>query len=249
MRKILLLVLLSVSAFGQEVPYYEPLSTRKLKDAKFLPNLSTTQNRIYIAAHGGVSSYSSTITPEEGFLSGQRNIYLNYAFSLGFVLEEKNYWEAAYARNEIGLRFLADLPFNGFGDLNYQRNLEVGYFMLRFKRSIWVIDKVTRNARLLVHAGLGWSPELSRQSFMESRRFRFPLNVANSIPDTAFVSVNYTSAQRPFLFETGLEIHGNLSEQVSLGLFSHIQFRSSQTFTNEIFYGINTAVQKEFQQT
>lgn len=229
------------AAICQDEPYYKDLPNRQRDDLKFLPNLETSKTRLYLTGFMSFGFQNSTITSPKTARYGSTGVTnLNYGGALGVNFNDNWYYDVGVSANPM---FMVTKVDNGAGNqrsISFSSGMKFTAYSATIRKRVWQIDKVTKNAAMLLTAGLMVSPALSNVVH-EDRLLRFGINSFNgSNPDTANYRITTRSEKLKLIPQLGFEISGKIIEQVEIGIYSKVSFQSKGTLFNDITFNINS---------
>ncbi|SOE22332.1 hypothetical protein SAMN06298216_2776 [Spirosomataceae bacterium TFI 002] len=246
---LLFMLFQSFSSLAQEEPYYEPVGKRTLENLKYLPNLETTQNRIYIATSGGTRYFGSKMNLSNDFFEAKRNTSLYWKAQLGYNFDDKWSGEFAFSKNPIYLKTSLSGLRNRQSSLNVNKGESFNEFQLRLKRKIIQVDKVAQKAGIFFTTGISYSPNLANRDNGLSQYVSPIFNGANIPPDTVLHEVRTRTSKHAFAVELGLELSGRVSDQLGVGLFVNTWIRPKGSMYNDLSYRVNSSEPQVFQQS
>jgi hypothetical protein len=233
---------------AQDDPYYEPIGKRTLEDLKYLPNLETSQNRIYIATSGGVRFLNSKINPINDFFQNGRSTNLYWQVQLGYNIADKWNAEVAYSQNPLFMNTQFAGFQNGQSVFSVNKGESFDELQLRLKRKIIFVDRVSQKTGLFVTTGISYTPKLPNQNYGLSRYVSPIFNGRNIPPDTVFHEIRTLTSQNAFAFELGIELSGRVSDQLGVGVFFKTWFRPKGSISNDLSYRVNSNEPQLFRQ-
>ncbi|MBK6977323.1 MAG: hypothetical protein IPH28_09680 [Cytophagaceae bacterium] len=222
-------IIISLPVMAQETPYYQEPNKRKKDFEKIaMPNLESFTIKYYTAINGGFGkSYFSSSEPvnfKTGVLSPMES-FLEVNF--GINRNEKYYFETGISKHQIQLNSFYAFPFRIYNNQN------IILLPVKTKRTIWVIDRVSRSAFLLVGAGL----DIRLNNLEQNQPFQkifFDYRQPPELSDPESIEYQALKKYPRINFETNMEIRGKVTERFELGLFTKLLFSGKKNLSNQL---------------
>ncbi len=217
------------TAFSQETPYYQEPEKRKYAYEKItMPNLSSYTIKYYLSLNGGFAkSYHHSGGDLTNIVEVKSPMDTYKELNFGINHNEKYYLETGISHQKLQLNSYYGFPFRIFN--------EQSIFLLPFKvrKTVWVLDKVSRAAFLMVGTGVNFRVnKLQESEISEKLYFKYGQPPEQNDPE----SIDYKTLKKfPLLnFETNMEIRGKVTERFELGLFAKVLFSGKKNLSNEL---------------
>jgi hypothetical protein len=207
---------------AQEAPYYAQPSKRTLTNNEIaLPNLKTEKVFWYISANAGLKWIGHKITDElEGKVIGEKQTGTYWEGSFGINRNDKWQIEVGYINNPNNLIWQIIDSNTRNGRITFGQRQNDHTFSLKFKKRAIILDKVTKNSRLNVFAGLNLSPYRKSKVLLDYD-LKIPTSPSRSgFQDTLFVKANFNQKASPVSAEFGFELMSRLANPIEIGIYA-----------------------------
>ena len=238
---ILLLICLSVTfpSFCQEEDeYYKVPSQRRDIRNNVYPNLNRKTINLYLGMEGGLELNQSTLSNNmDGLIGKEKGNDLYWGAVIGFNLN--NVWsiEAGYYKNPTHL--IQSVQSGRSIPYVYKLGTGLHTIPVRYKRKILTIDPITKNATIHVGVGVLLATDAKDKS-VGGRSFAGLSNNPNQKPDTLRLrSDAFLSKKAIAQAEFQVELHGRVSESLSIVVFARGNVAPKGLVRSEIDYSIN----------
>lgn len=223
---------LIINTYCQETPYYqEPVKRKDAHEKMVMPNLNSFTIKYYSSLSGGFSKdYIKSKNDISIGKKAQSQMLGFFEFNLGVNRNEKYFFETGFSQVNQQLNTYYNIPFAPFQLQNDQR---LWMLPVRAKRTLWVMDRVSRSAFLVAGMGLNFRLNSLKEKH-ESKKYL--IQYRQTPPIDALESMEYEMVSVPtkINFETMVEIRGKVTERVELGLFSKAVVSKSGNLSNQL---------------
>ncbi len=216
-----------------EVPYYKlPTNRTKIEELRSIPNLIPYDITYYINMSGNFKKDYYKTSPFS-LLSNDPLIELSgsYGITIGQNRNNKWFYEIGYYRYTYEVNnYIYNLNRSL---LSFNNQLMVHYIPLIFKKRLFVIDKVSKNAQINLRTGF----DIFLGSTSDNVFFTPPRISQGSPAQQFFYEID--SKNNPLIFETGLELKGNVSKKLEVGIYGNLIFQKPKALSNNfrVIYG------------
>lgn len=243
-RVVTIILLIFISFLGvkaQDEPYYKDLPNRNRDDMKFLPNLETSKTRLYLSGELAFRFLNSSINSESSTRYESNNVNaLNYGGTIGVNFRDNWYFDLGIDTNPLIMQTILNSSASGRRSITIGTGNDFTAYSLTIRKKVWQIDKVTKNAALLVTAGVRFVPALYNR-VIEDRVIRLSVNSFNSSrADTAIYRIVTRSDKLLPVPQLGFEVSGKVVEQVEIGLYSKLSYLPKGILTNDLTFRLNS---------
>jgi hypothetical protein len=209
-----------------ETPYYKlPGNRSKDEELRSIPNLEPFEINYYFNLSGNFKkdyfkTNSFTILNTEPLieLSG------SYALTLGQNRNNNWFYEVGYRRYTYEVNtYIYNLKRS---PLNFLNKVTVNYIPVTLKKRIFIIDKVSKNAQINLKAEV---------DFMINNKVESSPSI-NILPSQGSTAQQFSSQinakKKSFIFETGLELKGNITRKLEVGIFTNLILQKPKLLSN-----------------
>jgi hypothetical protein len=223
-------------AAAQETPYYEPPSQRKLTNHEIaLPNLKTEKVFWYFSANAGIKWTGHKITDNlGGRIVGEKQVGTYWEGNVGINRNDKWQLEFGYINNPTNLIWQLfetnsrNRPIT-FGERHNEHTLSG-----RYKKRMLILDKVTKNSRLNLTAGINFSPYRKTET-LQVFDVKIPTSLSrNGFQDTLYIQTNFNQKASPISGEIGIELISRLANPIEIGVYTKYIFSQQGIINSDI---------------
>jgi hypothetical protein len=208
-------------ASAQETPYYAEPSQRRLTNNEIaLPNLKTEKVFWYFSANAGIKWTGHKITDNlDGKIVGEKQIIPYWEGNIGINRNDKWQLEFGYLNNPNNLIWYILEPSTRNGRITFGQSRKDHTLSMRYKKRAFILDKITKNSRFNLFAGLNVSP--SRKSeVLSNYNLKTPTSPSRrGFEDTLFIKANFNQKAAPLTAEFGFELISRLGNPIEIGLY------------------------------
>jgi hypothetical protein len=232
----ILLLGLSSYALAQETPYYARPSQRKLTNNTIaLPNLKTEKVYWYINVN---PSFRWTGQRFDNNLNDRittiQQTSTNWDASFGINRDDKWQVELGYIKMPHTIQWQLIEKDSRRGVFPFSIKEDEATYLARFKKRLWILDKVTKNTRLNLTAGLLITPT-RKTKVLEELNAKIPTQLfQNRYQDTLFLETNFKQKSAPLSGEIGFELINRLADPIEIGLFAKYIFSPKGILSSDI---------------
>ncbi|AWV99045.1 hypothetical protein [Arcticibacterium luteifluviistationis] len=222
-------------SFGQDSPYYERPTERSLTNNEIsLPNLKTEKVYWYFGGNGGIKLASQSLSNDiNGSLSSSK-INATYGEAY-FGVNHDDKWQAelGYINNPFKLQWqLIDISLRA--PLQFIANETSHGVSLKYKKRLFILDKVTKNTRINLSTGLTYAVGRKSETLADYR-LRIPTDYGQNGPtDTLLVTTDFIQKAAPFSGELGFELINRLANPIEIGVFAKYILNGSDVIKGNI---------------
>lgn len=253
MKSVILLlccVCFSSLVFGQEEDdYYRAPSQRRDVRNNVYPNLDRKSVNLYLGLEGGLKSSQSTLTNNmDGLLGKDKGRDFYWGVVLGYSMN--NVWsiETGYYKNPS---YVIQTVSSGRSiPYTYRLGAALQTIPIRYKRKIFTIDPITKNATIHVGVGVLLAPEAKNKKVGEQNFYATEINpqppkdtIRHLLKSEAFLNKN-AIAQGEFL----VELHGRVSNALSIVVFARGNIAPKGMVRSDVTYSVNQVARDRAQQ-
>ncbi|UTA69013.1 hypothetical protein [Emticicia sp. 21SJ11W-3] len=237
---VFICLIVTFPAFCQEEDgYYRAPSQRQDIKNNVYPNLERKSVNLYLGVEGGLELNRSTLSNNmDGLIGKEKGNDLYWGVVLGYNMNHVWSIETGYYKNPTHLiqsvRSGRSIPYI------YKMGSGLNTIPIRFKRRVFTIDPITKNATIHVGAGVLLSPDAQNKP-IDNRGFAgLSNNAPGQKPDTLRLKSDaFLSKKAVAQAELLLELHGRVSETLSIVVFARGNIGAKGMVRSEINYSIN----------
>ncbi|MFD2522944.1 hypothetical protein [Emticicia soli] len=250
MKSVILLffcVCCSGLVFGQEEDdYYRAPSQRRDVRNNVYPNLDRKSVNMYLGLEGGLKSSQSTLTNNmDGLLGKDKGRDFYWGIVLGYSMN--NVWsiETGYYKNPS---YVIQTVSSGRSiPYTYRLGAALQTIPIRYKRKIFTIDPITKNATIHVGVGVLLSPDAKNKKVGEQSFISRPNDPQRK--DTLRLESEAFLSKKGFAQgELQVELHGRVSNALSIVVFARSNISPKGLITSNVEYSVNKFVTDRAQQ-
>lgn len=250
MKSVILLFLCvccSGLVFGQEEDdYYRAPSQRRDVRNNVYPNLDRKSVNMYLGLEGGLKSSQSTLTNNmDGLLGKDKGRDLYWGVVLGYSMN--NVWsiETGYYKNPS---YVIQTVSSGRSiPYVYRLGAALQTIPIRYKRKIFTIDPITKNATIHVGVGVLLSPDAKNKKVGEQSFISRPNDPQRK--DTLRLESEAFLSKKGFAQgELQVELHGRVSNALSIVVFARGNISPKGLIRSDVEYSVNRFVTDRAQQ-
>lgn len=250
MKSVILLffcVCCSGLVFGQEEDdYYRAPSQRRDVRNNVYPNLDRKSVNMYLGLEGGLKSSQSTLTNNmDGLLGKDKGRDFYWGIVLGYSMN--NVWsiETGYYKNPS---YVIQTVSSGRSiPYTYRLGAALQTIPIRYKRKIFTIDPITKNATIHVGVGVLLSPDAKNKKVGEQSFISRPNDPQRK--DTLRLESEAFLSKKGFAQgELQVELHGRVSNALSIVVFARGNISPKGLITSNVEYSVNKFVTDRAQQ-
>lgn len=250
MKSVILLFLCvccSGLVFGQEEDdYYRAPSQRRDVRNNVYPNLDRKSVNMYLGLEGGLKSSQSTLTNNmDGLLGKDKGRDFYWGIVLGYSMN--NVWsiETGYYKNPS---YVIQTVSSGRSiPYTYRLGAALQTIPIRYKRKIFTIDPITKNATIHVGVGVLLSPDAKNKKVGEQSFISRPNDPQRK--DTLRLESEAFLSKKGFAQgELQVELHGRVSNALSIVVFARGNISPKGMIRSDVEYSVNKFVTDRAQQ-
>lgn len=250
MKSVILLlccVCFSSLVFGQEEDdYYRAPSQRRDVRNNVYPNLDRKSVNLYLGLEGGLKSSQSTLTNNmDGLLGKDKGRDFYWGVVLGYSMN--NVWsiETGYYKNPS---YVIQTVSSGRSiPYTYRLGAALQTIPIRYKRKIFTIDPITKNATIHVGVGVLLAPEAKNKKVGEQSFISRPNDPQRK--DTLRLESEAFLSKKGFAQgEFQVELHGRVSNALSIVVFARGNISPKGLIRSDVEYSVNRFVTDRAQQ-
>jgi len=250
MKSVILLffcVCYSGLVFGQEEDdYYRAPSQRRDVRNNVYPNLDRKSVNMYLGLEGGLKSSQSTLTNNmDGLLGKNKGRDFYWGVVLGYSMN--NVWsiETGYYKNPS---YIIQTVNSGRSiPYTYRLGAALQTIPIRYKRKIFTIDPITKNATIHVGVGVLLAPEAKNKKVGEQSFISRPNDPQRK--DTLRLESEAFLSKKGFAQgELQVELHGRVSNALSIVVFARGNISPKGLIRSDVEYSVNRFVTDRAQQ-